>query len=149
MLRSGDKLKLWLGLAEDWDNDKADAHEAFLIARAAAGTLAGAACDPEVADAMVSCDCARTVVTLLESGNPELIHRALVVVLQLLSTEKRAVAEHLMHGSVVPAMGGVTKLKEPMLADLAMQCAQALSELMKSAPESISDRVTQLDLEES
>ena len=133
MLRSPDKLKLWLGLAEDWENDSVNAEEAFLIARAAAGTLAGAASDAEVADAMIQEDCARTIVALLQSGNAELVHRALVIVLELLSTEKRAVAEHLVVGGVVPAIGLVTKFNDPRLAELAMSCAASLSAVMQSS----------------
>jgi hypothetical protein len=137
LLRIGDKLKLWLGLSEDWENDTQDAHEAFLIARAAAGTLAGAASDPEVAEAMIQNDCARTIVALLDSQNKELVHRALVIVLELLSTDKRSVAEHLVTGLVVPAIGIVTRLNDPFLADLAMNCAQSLSTVMKNRYDSV------------
>eukprot|EP01034_Spumella_vulgaris_P029108 gene29108-36099_t len=136
LMRVGDKLKLWLGLSEDWENDTQDANEAFLIARAAAGTLAGAAGDPEVADAMCQNDCARTIVALMDSQNKELVHRALVIVLELLSTDKRSVAEHLVTGAVIPAIGTVTKLNDPFLAELAMNCAQALSAVMKQKPNS-------------
>lgn len=83
---------------------------------------------------MVAADCARTIVTLLESENKELMHRALVIVLQMLSVEKREVAEHFLHGGVIPAIGTVTKVNDPFLADLAMQSAQALSQIMKASP---------------
>ena len=141
LLRVGEKLKLWLGLAEDWNNTNSQESEsaapgsgvteAFLTARAAAGTLAGAAGDAAVAEAMVKEDCARTVVALLESENKELVHRALVIVLELLSHNKKEYAAHLMGGGVIPCIGLVTKLGEPHLAELAMNCAKALSEQLK------------------
>lgn len=141
LLKDGEKLRLWLGLAEDWNNSNSEpadggaagagVTEAFLTARAAAGTLAGAAGEAEVAEAMIGQDIARTVVSLLESENKELVHRALVIVLELLGHGKRAYAEHLMGGGVIPCMGLVTKMGEPFLADLAMKCAKGMSDLLK------------------
>ncbi len=133
ILRVPDKLRLWLGLAEDWTSgDPAD--EAFLTARAAAGTLAGAASDPEVVEAMVKENCASTVRMLLETQNAELVHRALVIILELLSTEKREVAEQLVLGEVIPAISVVTKMTSfPHLAELAMKCAQSMSSVMKGS----------------
>jgi len=59
---------LWLGLSEDFDNEE-NAQEAFLTARAAAGTLAVAASDSQVCDALLAQNCASTVLKLLQSGD--------------------------------------------------------------------------------
>lgn len=161
MMRVGEKLRLWLGLAEDWDSGKESAEEnlppgegdqSYLIARAAAGTLAMACSDPLVVSAMCKQDCARTIVSLLESQQPELVHRALFILIEMMTAaaetegtveatpseekdeeiiSKHAVAMHLMQGGVIPAIGVVVGLGLPELAELAKQAAQLLSDHVK------------------
>ena len=104
-MRTPDKVRLWLGLSEDWSNDESD--EAFATARAAAGTLACAVGDPQVADALLKEECARTIVCLLESEQPELIHRALVMIIDLCDNNSELsgqIAVHLIEGGVVPPL---------------------------------------------
>jgi hypothetical protein len=103
-----DKVRLWLSLSEDYDlgddeeeeegDSKAadkevvaasatgEAMQKYRTARAAAGTLAGAVgMHIDVGKAMCAENCAKTMVRLLKSGKAELVHRALVIVVELLS----------------------------------------------------------------
>ena len=129
LLRVPDKVRLWLGFSEDWDNE--DNEEAFATARAAAGTLAGAAGDEDVAKALLAENCATSLVSLLESENVELAHRAIVITTQL--TEQTDVdlaaelATHLLEGGVVPALAVMMRCDNPMIAELARGAAMGLS----------------------
>ena len=150
-MREEDKLKLWLGLCEEGaiaeaeevhEGDNAtkedklaeqEDHEKYLTARAASGTLAMATgADVEVGQALVKLDVARTLVTLLESSKPELVHRALVIITELASAAEdseicRANSVHLVEGGVVAAIGVVLKLGNAQLGGLAREAAHALS----------------------
>lgn len=76
-LRDVDELRLWLALADDFD-------ENYLVARAAAGCLAMATGDPEVANTLVSIKKFKERMdSILESGSLEIMHRMLVVVQNL------------------------------------------------------------------
>jgi len=152
LLRDADKLKFWLGLCEEGAipeaqeiPDGADAntankdtldeeeHEKFLTARAASGTLAMAvSADPAVGQALVKLDVARTIVSLLESCQPELVHRALVLVTELATAAEevevnKSNAVHLVEGGVVAAIGVVLKMANAQLGGIARDAAQALS----------------------
>ena len=84
-------------------------------------------------NALVQEDCARTIVGLLESEKPELVHRALVIITELLAAQEgdaeqcRAIAVHLIEGGVVQAISVVLKLKDAQLGKLAKEAASALS----------------------
>lgn len=93
MLRTPDKVRLWLGLCEEYDHashSQADDSyninhdESFLVARAAAGTLAYSLCDPLVSKACVEEGINSTFLHLLQSNNIELLHRALVMILEFI-----------------------------------------------------------------
>ncbi len=123
-------------MCEDWnpneidtedERSEADLRESFLTARAAAGTLAGAASDAEVAAAMIKSDCASSICALLATEHVDLVHRSLVMIEALLSSEVEGVAMHLLEGGVVPVMAVVAKAKNEQLANLARQCAKMLS----------------------
>ena len=97
LLSDASKLKLWLGLCEEWDidvdvdlsNDKNfDAAPHYFAARAAVGTLAMACEDLHVATSMISdeADCAKALISILNSNQPELVIRALVVLQKLTGT---------------------------------------------------------------
>ena len=134
MLRVGEKVRLWLGLAEDWDREE-EPREAYLTARAAAGTLAVAASDELVGEALLSQDCARTIKSLLESQQQELVHRALVLIIELLSLEKKPLlAKHMMESGVIPAIAIVAKFNIPQLGELAMEAASLLSKIIHDMP---------------
>jgi hypothetical protein len=93
MLRVPDKVRLWLGLCEEYNyasNAQSDESyniqqdESFLVARAAAGTLAYSLCDPLVAKACVEEGINSTFLHLLQTNNIELLHRALVMILEFI-----------------------------------------------------------------
>jgi exonuclease I len=125
-------VKLWLALAEDWNFEEEDASsQGFLTARASAGTLATAADDDEVASAMIKEDCVRSLKSLLETQNSELVHRALVIIVQLLSNKRKDVALHLMEGGIVPAMSCVAEIQNEEIQKLGKECATVLLDIVK------------------
>lgn len=77
VLRDKEELRLWLALASDYEDH-------YECARAAAGCLAMATGDPEVAKALTQIpNFKERMDTCLESGSLEVIHRMMVVVLNL------------------------------------------------------------------
>ena len=134
LLRQPEKVRLWLGLCEDWDGGGGEdqpggsPHEAFLTARAAAGTLAVAVEDEQVCQALVEEKCARSLLRLFESENPELVHRALVCVGGL---ARGGAAQYLSEGNMLPALTVIAKIV-PSLGDVAIQTSKLLvAELAK------------------
>ncbi len=76
-LREAEELRLWLALAADFEDH-------FTCARAAAGCLAMATADPEVARTLISLpNFKKRMEEILECGSLEIMHRILVVVLNL------------------------------------------------------------------
>jgi hypothetical protein len=102
-------LCLSAGLCEDWDNE--DNEEAFATACAASGTLASSVGDAGVAKALLGEKCAISLLTLLESQQLDLVHRCLVIILELIDTEEQLVggelATHLLEYGVVPHLSQV------------------------------------------
>mmetsp|Transcript_118831 Transcript_118831/g.177624 ORF Transcript_118831/g.177624 Transcript_118831/m.177624 type:complete len:1074 (+) Transcript_118831:108-3329(+) len=91
-LRELDELRLWLALASDFE-------EHYECARAAAGCLAMATQDPEISKTLISIkNFKERMDTCLQSGSLEIMHRVLVIVLNLaeLGGKYRAAAEE--HG---------------------------------------------------
>lgn len=114
--------------------EKEELQEKFLTARAAAGTLAVAAGDAEVGKALCEQDCAKTVVAMLESMQNELVHRALILISELVSANEPADADqcksngvHLVEGGVVASISVVLKMNDAQLGGLARDAATALS----------------------
>jgi hypothetical protein len=135
LLRSPEKVRLWLGLCEDWSNEENE--EAFLTARAAAGTLASVASDPQVAEALLAEECARSIASLLESEEPELIHRALVMVIDLCeggTDNCKKMATHLIESGVVPPLAKVMQME--------LQGPANLSEMARTAGVVLSQAAT-------
>lgn len=125
-------MRLWLALAEDYDPaaeeaQDQDVKERFLIARAAMGTLAVAASDEQVAQALCEEDCVKSLRHVINTQNTELVHRALVMALQLLSHGNQSIAKHLMEGSLVPCIAVVATLNDHQLGSLAKEVAEALA----------------------
>lgn len=129
-------MRLWLGFCEDWDN--ADNEEAFATARAAAGTLAYACGDADVGKALLAENCATSILSLLESENSELAHRAIVIInelCELAEVELAAqIATHLVEGGVVPSLAVMMQLDASsgdgqggVIGELAKNAAMALS----------------------
>jgi hypothetical protein len=107
--------------------------------------VAGA--DEKVCDALLKENCASSIVCLLDSLCPDLIHRALVLVYEMLlvypegDNDSIKVATHMLEGGVVPAMGSVVKLRKQnsknnqqaeQLAELAKTVAQMLSRALNA-----------------
>jgi hypothetical protein len=76
--------------------------------------------------------CCSTVVKLLESQRPELIHRALVLVSNLIATAGKEAAVHLLEGGVVSALSVVVGLGDAHLGGLARGVAEDLSRAIKT-----------------
>ena len=77
MLQDVEELRLWLALAADYEDN-------YECARAAAGCLAMATGDPAVAKALIQIpNFKERMDSCLESGSFEIIHRTLVVILNL------------------------------------------------------------------
>jgi hypothetical protein len=131
-----DKVRLWLGFCEDWGNEENE--EAFATARAAAGTLAYACGDADVGQALLEENCASSVLSLLESENSELAHRAIVIINELCELTDAdlagQIATHLVEGGVVPSLAVMMQLDASsggaqggMIGELAKNAAMALS----------------------
>lgn len=118
-----------MGFCEDWDNSDND--QAFLTARAAAGTLAMVAFDDGVCKALIAENCADTIKKLLDSCNPELIHRVLAMMHSFLSLENEYFAKYLFENQIVPSIANVMKLGNHNLVELAREVATLLSHAIK------------------
>lgn len=101
-------------------------------ARAAAGTLAVACADLKVCNSMLNEDCARTIVRLLNSSNEELVHRALIIIMELVETGGNKLAIQLIEGNVIPAIAIVSKMSNKHLLNIAKDTATTLSKAMKN-----------------
>jgi protein unc-45 len=135
IMRKPEKVRLWLGLCEDWDNADGG-EEAYLAARACAGTLASSVMDPEVADAVLVENVGASLNKLLGSEKPELIHRALVIVSQLMGGDESVVEEglqvkmvtHFLEAGVVLSLTAAVKVCKnvPSLYTMAKDTAEKL-----------------------
>lgn len=149
-MRTSDHIRLWLGLCEEGSVavpnnssnniatsvDDSDM-QPYITARAAAGSLATIAGDNIIASIMIKEDCAKTIVALLDSVDNDLVHRALIIIIELLSInqtieESYEIAQHLVEGTVIPSIGVVVKLTNPQLSNLAKEAAKLLSTAMKN-----------------
>lgn len=94
LLRNFDELRLWLALASDYE-------EHYECARAAAGCIAMATGDPSVASALIQIsNFKERVDTCMSSGSLEIIHRMLVVVLNLVEHGGKTKAAAVENGLV-------------------------------------------------
>lgn len=97
-------MRLWLAFCEDYDNEENDS--AYPTARAALGTLAMAAQSKPVCDAMIKENCMGTIAGVLGSQQIELLHRGLVMVLEMLS-QGGDIVEHLKEHNILGILSGV------------------------------------------
>lgn len=115
LLRVPDKVRLWLALCEDYGiNDEEDnednnqnynyADEAYKTCRASAGTLACSCGDDKVALAVMKENIGNTIAKLLESRKLELIHRALVIVIELIESGGKDLAVHMASCNVIESI---------------------------------------------
>lgn len=107
-------------------------HESYSAGRAAAGTLAIATNDEDVCNALYAESCVETAIKLLDSEKPELVHRALVIISNLTTVGGEKMTRALIEGGVLPHISVVTKFSDQNLHDLAMKCANEISDSMKS-----------------
>ncbi len=105
--------------------------EAYQTARAAAGTLAVASSDSEVCQAMIEEGCVTTIISLLESEAPELVHRCLVCIQEMVTAGGQNTAKFLLEGGVVPAIAVVVKMGDATLGGIARNTTMALSAALK------------------
>jgi len=133
LLRDPEKVRLWVGLCEDWAGEE-NPEESFLIARACSGTLAGAAQDEEVSAALMKENIGSALTALLESGNIELIHRGLVIVESLIENGGKTASLNLLENGVVKGISKAHKIIQgtPHLVSLAQEIAKTLSAVMNS-----------------
>ena len=93
-LREADEARLWLALADDYE-------ENYECARAAAGCLAMATGDPEVATALISnTKFKERMESILESGSLEIMHRILVVIQNLAAHGGEILDAAIEHGLI-------------------------------------------------
>lgn len=116
LLRVPDKVRLWIALCEDYgesddgdENNNDNQHynyieEAYKTCRASAGTLACSCGDDKVALAVMQENIGNTITKLLQSGKLELIHRALVIVLELIGSGGKDLAVHMASCNVIESI---------------------------------------------
>ena len=135
ILRQAEKIRLWVGFCEDWNNES-DEEQSFLIARACCGTLAVACQDDEVSKALISENIGTAACKMLESGNVELIHRTFALIQGMVETYSES-SNHLLSSGIVPAIAAASKTVDsiPDLVSLAKSTANALSKSLKACTE--------------
>ena len=101
VLRNEENLKLWLGLAEDWDGDE-ESSERFKTARAAIATVAIAAQDADVSKALFQLNCVETMLIILRTKNDELIQRVIFLIQQLMNSDESL--EYLKNQNLIDAL---------------------------------------------
>ena len=89
--RNPDRVKIWLAFARDFETD-------FETARAAAGGLAMACYDWEVKLALLQGDVWAALKELVETGNLEIMHRAFVIIREMLNGNEEVPDEEKFEG---------------------------------------------------
>lgn len=145
LMRKPEKVRLWLGLIEEWDSaGEESSEEGYLIARACSGALAGACGDPGVSDAVLSENVGASVKKLLSSEKPELIHRALVMTSQLL---QKQVATDDVDAETIQSADNISMAKHFLESDVvlsltaAVKCVRQIPELHAMASETAKNLV--------
>jgi protein unc-45 len=143
-----DNMKLWLAFATDYEGDN------YECARAAAGCLAMATQSADVALVLVQLPEHKfrtQMETLLESGRLEIMHRALVIILNLVllggTTKEKAIAEGFVtfcNAYITSCMDNATKEldfppQEEALLPVTMELAQKIVKAAETAEEASPD----------
>ena len=138
LMRKPEKVRLWLGLCEEWDGKDSD-QESYLIAKACSGALAGACGDQGVSDAVLSENVGVSLKKLLASEKPELIHRSLVIMSQLLQKDDDEcgnvpMAKHFLESDVVLSLTSAVKCVQqiPELHAMAKDAANKLVNMCRA-----------------
>jgi len=72
--------------------------------------------------------CAESFYNVLSSQLPELVHRVLITIQDMARSDCPGVGQHFLDGGLVPAIALITRLGDPMLADIARDTATAISQ---------------------
>lgn len=138
LMRKPEKVRLWLGLCEEWDGKDSD-QESYLIAKACSGALAGACGDQGVSEAVLSENVGVSLKKLLASEKPELIHRSLVIMSQLLQKDDDecgnvSMAKHFLESDVVLSLTSAVKCVQqiPELHAMAKDAANKLVNMCRA-----------------
>ncbi len=145
LMRQPEKVRLWLGLCEDWDNKESESvenPEALSISRACSGTLASACSDVEVCKAVLKEEIGGTIVKLLQSKQVELIHRCIVMLNEILETHGTTeMCMHMLESGVIAALTEALKLIQTIgskfppgesLIEMSKGCLEILLKAMKA-----------------
>jgi hypothetical protein len=126
-LRDPEKIRLWIAFCEDWCN--ADNEEAVATSMAAAGTLAVAAGDNAVSEALLKDGCAIAIVSMMESQVEGLVHRALVLALEFVQCGGVPARDHLGEQGIVAVLSKLLNNSSslaPNLKELCRNLAEAM-----------------------
>lgn len=108
IMRIPERLRLWLSLMDDLDNE--DNHEAEATSRAASGTLAMAASDDKVCEAMMKEKCVEIFVRVLSMCNNDINHRVLVILQNMLEMQnKKDIALQFMEAGIISIFSDLLK----------------------------------------
>lgn len=93
------------------------------------GTLAVAASDEGVNGALLQCGCGESIASMIGSGVDGLIHRALVLAIELVTLGGLSASNHLGENGVVAALANMVKNKQdnPTLMELGKDLAETMS----------------------
>ena len=121
---------MWLGLCEEWDEDIQSPE--YLTARAASGTLAVAASDIDVCLSLCASNCVNTLISLMSSEREELIHRSLVITLEMISHENREIVSHFTSSQILDTLSGLSTNENPTIQQLLAEILRSFSEIVKN-----------------
>lgn len=97
------------------------------------GTLAQAATDEGVVNALLKCSCGESVASMIDSGIDGLIHRALVLAVDLVRSGGIAARDHLGENGVVNSLTKMVQSKHdnPTLIELGKELAETMSSVVE------------------
>lgn len=146
LLKKSSKLKLWLCICEEWDvdsesdrsNDKNfNISPHFFAARAAAGTLAMVTDDIDIVTTMCSpdSDCSKPIVSMLKSGQAELVIRALTILQKMTGS----------HGFDEESIQGLLLQRKNKTGNYSVQDNKQIDELLTAWERVCKSRLTAIE----
>lgn len=107
----------------------------FLLLTCLSGTLAQAVSDEGVCTALLKSGCGECITALLDSDNDGLVHRALVLAIDLVRNKGVDARNHLGEHGVVSALTNVVKNKQsnPTLIVLAKELAETMANVAEES----------------
>lgn len=132
ILRVPEKLRLWLSLTDDLDNE--DNEEAEATSRAASGTLAMAAADELVCEAMMKENSAEIFTRVLSMHNNDVNHRVLVTIKNMFEkmSSKNDIATKFMEAGIIAVFSELLKLSDTsdVVKELVQEVAVGISQIV-------------------